>query len=124
MKRNTIQRTLTLEAVRKLANHPTADEVYEEVIKTYPSISKGTVYRNLNQLCEDDMLTLIDVPGSPSRFDHNLHFHYHGKCRKCGKVFDVDLNQIPNLDEYIVDTHGLNIEEFDISFKGKCTECQ
>lgn len=32
--RNTIQRQLVLSAVRQLQNHPTADEVYQEVQKT------------------------------------------------------------------------------------------
>lgn len=46
-KRNTIQRSLVLEAVNKLHCHATADEVYEEIIKEHPTISKATVYRNL-----------------------------------------------------------------------------
>ena len=53
MKRNTIQRALTLEAVQKLQSHPTADEVYAAVSAEHPHISRGTVYRNLNQLSED-----------------------------------------------------------------------
>ena len=50
MKRNTIQRQLVIAAVRFLADHPTADEVYERITMEYPDISKGTVYRNLNSL--------------------------------------------------------------------------
>lgn len=34
--RNTIQRQLVLSAVRQLQNHPTADEVYQEVQKKLP----------------------------------------------------------------------------------------
>lgn len=34
--RNTIQRQLVLSAVRQLQNHPTADEVYQEVQKNCP----------------------------------------------------------------------------------------
>ena len=53
MKRNTIQRTLVLEAVNRLRFHPTAEEIYDDVIREHPHISKATVYRNLNQLAED-----------------------------------------------------------------------
>ena len=49
-KRNTIQRQLVIAAVRFLANHPTAEEVYDRITMEYPDISKGTVYRNLNSL--------------------------------------------------------------------------
>ena len=41
--RNTIQRQLVLSAVRQLQNHPTADEVYQEVQKNCPTISRATV---------------------------------------------------------------------------------
>ncbi|WP_419550310.1 transcriptional repressor, partial [Paratractidigestivibacter faecalis] len=43
--RNTVQREIILEELRGLANHPTADEVYESVHAKHPSISKATVYR-------------------------------------------------------------------------------
>ena len=49
MKRNTIQRTLVLEAVNHLRSHATAEEVYDAIVQQHPHISKGTVYRNLNQ---------------------------------------------------------------------------
>ena len=50
--RNTIQRTLVLETVRKLRCHATADQIYEEITKEHPTISKATVYRNLSLLSE------------------------------------------------------------------------
>ena len=48
--RNTVQRQIVLQAVRSLHDHPTADSVYAVVAAEHPSISKATVYRNLNQL--------------------------------------------------------------------------
>ena len=51
-KRNTIQRTLVLEAVNALRCHATADEIYAYISKEHPTISRGTVYRNLNRLAE------------------------------------------------------------------------
>lgn len=50
MKRNTLQRPATLEAVQKLKCHATAEQVYAAIVTQYPTISRGTVYRNLNQL--------------------------------------------------------------------------
>ena len=48
--RNTVQRQIVLQAVRSLHDHPTADSVYAVIAAEHPSISKATVYRNLNQL--------------------------------------------------------------------------
>lgn len=52
MKRSTIQRKLTLEAVNSLHCHATVEEVYEEVSKEHPSVSRTTVYRNLKDLSD------------------------------------------------------------------------
>ena len=52
MNRNTIQCTLVLETVNKLPGHVTADEIYEAIAKEHPTISRATVYRNLNRLSQ------------------------------------------------------------------------
>ena len=49
-KRETIQKTIILEKTRRLANHPTAEEIYRAVRADFPRVSMGTVYRNLNRL--------------------------------------------------------------------------
>ena len=48
--RNTIQRQIVLQAVNQMHNHPTADAIYAVIAAQHPTISKATVYRNLNQL--------------------------------------------------------------------------
>ena len=35
-----------------MKTHPTADEVYRQVTAAHPSVSKATVYRNLNILAQ------------------------------------------------------------------------
>ena len=79
-KRNTIQKQLVLDAVFRLANHPTAEEVYAEVARSHPTGGKATVYRNLGSLSEDGLLRHIKMPaaqtgsticfGTPS---HHMH---------------------------------------------------
>ena len=76
MKRNTIQRQLVIAAVRFLADHPTADEVYERITMEYPDISKGTVYRNLNSL-------VAAVTGFKMQ-SHDIVFN--GLCPDCQKL--------------------------------------
>ena len=86
-RRNTIQRDIVLKAVRSLGNHASADEIYSCVSKDYPSIGKGTVYRNLNILAEEGEIRKVEIPEGPNRFDHSVGKHYHITCIKCGKVF-------------------------------------
>ena len=46
-RRNTIQKDLVRNAVYEMKRHVTANEVYEFIKEEYPTIGKGTVYRNL-----------------------------------------------------------------------------
>lgn len=88
-KRNTIQKQLVLDAVFRLANHPTAEEVYAEVARSHPTVSKATVYRNLGSLSEDGLLRHIKMPGGADRFDHMLLEHHHIICTQCGCFADA-----------------------------------
>ena len=123
MKRNTIQYSLVFEAVKKLQCHATADEVYEEIAKEHPTISRGTVYRNLQRLCEMGEIRRREIPGGADRFDHRCDDHYHVRCIKCGRVFDVDMEYLPDLENSIQDAHGFQFTGHDIVFRGVCPAC-
>lgn len=122
--RNTIQCSVVLEAVQRLQNHATADEIYEEVIKTYPSMGKGTVYRNLQKLSESGEIKKIEVPEGADRYDHICKKHYHIKCIKCGKLYDAGFPYLQSLEEKTKNLHGFADVVHDITFKGICPACQ
>lgn len=124
IKRHTIQRSLVFEAVNKLQCHATADEIYEEIVKDHPNISRATVYRNLRLLSEMGEIRKMEIPGGPDRFDHRCHDHCHVKCEKCGRVFDVDMEYITGLEKGIKDRHGFAFTGYDILFRGICPDCQ
>ena len=123
-KRNTTQRSLILEAVKDWRCHITADEVYNMIVKKYPHISRGTVYRNLKLLSDNGEIRKVEIPGGADHYDHLCHDHYHARCTKCGQVFDVDMDFIPDLDKNIKDTHGFEYIGHDIIFKGTCLGCK
>ena len=122
-RRNTIQKDLVRNAVYEMKRHVTANEVYEFIKEAYPTIWKGTVYRNLDILIEEGALRKVEVPDGPNRFDFALNNHYHVRCIKCGNVSDVDMDEIPNLLERINNTHGIKFLDYDILFKGICLKC-
>ena len=122
--RNTIQRSLVLKAVKDLACHATADEVYDKVVKRHANISRGTVYRNLNLLSDMGKIRKVKMPGGADRYDNTCHEHYHAKCMKCGKVFDVEMDFISDLENNIKDSSGFEFTGHDIIFKGICIKCK
>ena len=123
-RRNTIQKDLVRNAVYEMKRHVTANEVYEFIKESYPTIGKGTIYRNLDILVEVGALRKVVVSEGPNRFDFTLKNHYHVRCVKCGEVSDVDMDEIPDLMKKIHDTHGIEFLDYDISFKGICPKCR
>ena len=121
--RYTIQRSLVLEAVKALRRHVSADEVYEIIVAKHPDISRGTVYRNLNLLSDNGEIRKVEIPGGAALYDHLCHDHYHAKCIHCGRVFDVAMEYITDLEKNINDTQGFVFTGHDIIFKCVCREC-
>ncbi|MGN0242707.1 MAG: Fur family transcriptional regulator [Lachnospiraceae bacterium] len=124
IKRNTIQCSLILETVNRLQCHATADEIYDEVVKEHPNISRATVYRNLNRLSKTGQILKIEIPGGADRFEHVCQKHYHVKCEKCGRLFDVDMEYMEDLESKIKDDHNFVFTGHNIIFTGICPECR
>ncbi len=122
--RNTIQRQLLLEAVKSLKTHPTAEDVYQAVLREYPHISLGTVYRNLNLLAANGEIGKICVPDAADRFDKNQHSHYHARCTGCGRFADLDADYCSEIDEMIEDRTGFKIGRHSLIFDGLCPKCR
>jgi len=121
--RNTIQRKLIYDAVKELNIHATAEQVYDHVKKAYPSISKATVYRNLNQMAASGRLLNIGSFNGSSHFDHNCFEHYHFVCEACGRVCDVR-GDFSDICGRIEDINDFDISGFNISFTGLCNDCK
>lgn len=124
IRRQTIQCSIVLEAVNRTKGHSTADEIYEMIHGDYPTLSRATVYRNLNRLAEDGQIRKITLPGGADCFEKMCNPHYHIKCRSCGRIFDVDMPYMENLQSRIRDCHGFEILSHDIIFSGICPECR
>jgi len=122
-KRNTVQRQLILDAVKELCIHATAEQIYECVIKKYKSISKATVYRNLNQMAESGELLNIGSFYGSAHYDHNCHEHYHLICEGCKQIFDID-GTFSDIISNVNVTAGFDITGCRVSFTGICRRCK
>jgi len=122
--RNTVQRQIILEAVKKLHIHPTVEEVYTQIHKNHPTISKATVYRNLRLLAERGEIGQVSLPDDSDRFDKRTDPHYHFKCKICGELSDVDVEYLVGIDETVRQKYGFQVDEHDVVFRGICKNCR
>lgn len=122
--RMTRQRQLVYEVLITAGTHPTTEEVYREVRKRMPSISLATVYNCLEKLVECNLVRQVNRDRDSSRFCGNLKEHGHFHCSRCGAIHDVDLARSTLAELAPNQTTGFKVEQFDISFRGICPDCQ
>ena len=127
MSRNTIQQEIICSIVKNMCTHPSPDEVYQEVNRQHPTISRATVYRVLNKLADKGEILKVKMPGTADRFDFNTEDHIHIYCTECGGVFDADIKNVKEMLNHL-DTQ-INLKEFqvkgiNISLEGICPACK
>ncbi len=122
-RRNTVQKQLILNAVGELDIHATAEQVYEHVARTHPSMSKATVYRNLRLMAEAGELLNIGTFSGSTHYDHRCHEHSHFQCECCKRVFDVE-GDFSDVRERAGKTPGINVTSCTLLFSGVCHECK
>ena len=121
--RETRQRKAILKVLHSVTSHPTADWIYAEVRKVLPSISKGTVYRNLKVLLEAGVISELRPDGDKSRFEGRSDNHCHFICLKCGEVLDLEEPLDEELVRRISEKTGLRVLTQHVEFMGECCRC-
>ncbi|HSB03943.1 MAG TPA: transcriptional repressor, partial [Thermodesulfobacteriota bacterium] len=86
----TPQRQAVLKLLKANRTHPSAENIYHEIIKDYPGISFATVYNTLSKLAEAGEIQELDIDPNKKRFDPCLSRHCHFYCRVCKKIYDVN----------------------------------
>lgn len=121
--RDTKQRREVYDAVMNRCDHPSADDIYFQLRATDDKISKGTVYRNLNILSDNEEITHVKVPNGSDRFDRRLDNHIHIICLECGKVIDAPIEYVSEYDSEVEKQTGFSIRRHRTVFEGFCPAC-
>src|SRR5258707_7292631 len=78
--------------VKELASdetHPTAQELFERLRPSLPTMSFATVYNTLGALSSAGLCAALALSPGSGRFDPNMEPHNHAVCDGCGAVRDV-----------------------------------
>jgi Fur family peroxide stress response transcriptional regulator len=117
--RKTKQKQAVEDYLSKTYSHPTAEEVYNNVRKEQPKISKATVYRILRNFKKKGEVQ--EIQDDVSRWDYNEKAHPHFLCKKCKKIYDIEEKvQLPEKKKFKIG----NAESYKIIFSGVCKNCK
>ena len=84
----TPQRLVVMEALEKVGEHPTADQIVRYISKKSPGISHATVYKTLDTFVEHGMLRKVKTEADKMRYDPVLESHHHLYCAGSDRIKD------------------------------------
>jgi len=123
--RLTPQRELIYRLLAGSKAHPTADQVYREVLKTFPAVSFNTVYKTVRAFEEAGLLQRFNTGENIYRYDANTAPHPHFICLSCGRVDDMgDLPE--SVESFLRKAAGSSpnqVKFFNLHFYGHCKQC-
>lgn len=118
----TPQRITILQEIYK-SGHATVEEIYENILQIYPSISLATIYKNLISMCEAGIINEIKPPLQKQRYEINHTPHSHLICQVCGSLQDVDVN-VGSMIEFEKLAEGFEVNTMSVSIYGICSKCK
>jgi Fur family ferric uptake transcriptional regulator len=124
-KRLTSARAIVLETLEEGENHLSTQEVYERAKTHLPSLNISTVYRALDYLAEQGLISVSDLGrGTPVYQAISEGLHHHLVCQECGAVFDLDHAQVKSFFEHISKENDFKIRTNHLVLFGICKRCR
>jgi Fur family iron response transcriptional regulator len=113
------QRVAVAKHVLKTHDHPSADEAWAAVKKTFPMISRATVYNTLNVFVEKGLLARHVLAEGKVVFDCVVEPHHHFIDDATGAIHDIpwealDVKRVERL-------AGFDVREYQVVLRGKRT---
>jgi Fur family transcriptional regulator, ferric uptake regulator len=122
--RLTPQRQMILETVRQADDHVTPEDVYQQVHRQNPTISRATIYRTLDFLCEQRLIHALYWGGQMYYEITADEPHHHLVCRICGGMAECEHDLLQILFEAVEKKHRFTIDMDHVALFGVCSHCR
>ncbi len=120
----TPQRLEILKNIISRYDHPSADNIYQEVHRHLPMISFNTVYKTLETFCQLGLVTKINPLHEVARYDGNVSPHTHLVCTCCRKVQDLHWEWPAEVPLPSPGTMDFQVNMVAVHLLGICQHCQ
>jgi Fur family transcriptional regulator, ferric uptake regulator len=120
----TRQRLLVADALRSMARQVTAQELYDDLRRSDPSIGRATVFRTLEALASAGVARRLERDGHvygyvACRPEH----HHHVACDRCGRVEEIGEGYVAEMAERLSADLGFEVDDARLDFYGRCARC-
>jgi len=120
----THQRLVILDYLLKSRDHPSADMIYEDLRRHYPTISLATVYNTLEVFSRIGLVVDVGAPGERRRFDGITSPHSHHFCQQCGRIEDAEFSGQDPAASPAAAPLPLHATRCRLDYFGLCAQCR
>jgi Fur family ferric uptake transcriptional regulator len=122
--RLTSQRVVILDTLHDAGRHLSPVEIYKRAKAAHPGITEPTVYRTLNFLVENSLVSVTHVGSGRLEYELAQHKHHHLVCRACGKHEELAYELLQSFYDQLEQITGYRLLESQITFTGLCSHCK
>jgi Fur family peroxide stress response transcriptional regulator len=119
----TPQRLAICKLILSSKGHPSADQIYREIRKAYPTISLATVYYTLDLMKDLGLVHELGFSDRSSRYDPNVSPHVNIICPRCGEIRDYETANVKRLWSQIIADVGLTPLQQRLDIYKFCDKC-
>jgi Fur family ferric uptake transcriptional regulator len=122
----TRERESILQSAFAREDHFSADDLYFHMRQEGIDVSRATLYRNLKQMAEAGLLNEADFGHGHTHYEraHDGAPHEHLVCKKCGRVTEVNAQDLGDFVRKAAQSQGFQIDHYQIQILGTCKACQ
>ena len=113
----TPQRIAVAEYVLAVRTHPSAAEVWEQVRRRCPTLSRATVYNTLNLFVDKGLLKTQVLKEGTVVFDPRVDAHHHFIDVDTGKIYDVPWQALKVSGAKAL--RGFDVREYQVILRGR-----
>lgn len=123
--RLTPQRLIILTALQKSGDHISAEDVFKQVRRQYPTINISTIYRTLELLEKINLVTSTDLGDGTKQYHYiESSKHHHLVCKSCGDIMELSGSHLQPLKDVLYKEYKFKTNLNHLVIYGLCRRCQ
>lgn len=120
--KGSVQRVAVMKYLLEHHTHPSVDEIYNDLVRKLPTLSKTTIYNTLKLFVDQGVVRMLTIDGKNANFDGDTSEHAHFFCFGCEKIYDIPQSKT-NCKQEISLPGGFKAEQTELYYKGYCPAC-
>ena len=119
----TARRAVLEEFARTEGQHVSAEELTERVQARYPEVHLSTVYRTLEFLEREGLITRVHVKDGPAAYHFAANAHHHAICDTCGREIELPATFFRPVTRKLEADYGFVASPTHLTVTGTCAAC-